>query len=78
MARITLYVVQAFTEEEGWLISAEPFDCATAEIALNWAQHLATTKAGVIAWAKRGAPDSDEWDESPEILFSAGRVPEAR
>jgi hypothetical protein len=73
MARITLFVLQTFVESaDGELVAEEPREAANRWAAVEAAQQFATTKAGVVAWAKSGDPDMGEWDDDPEILFRAG------
>jgi hypothetical protein len=65
VARITLYIVQTFVESDQGLVAEEPFECRSAGEARWRAQHVALSKAGVIACD----PDTGEWDDDSEILF---------
>lgn len=77
MARTTLYVVQAVSEDaSGELAREEPVEFSSAGDAQRSAQSLAASKAGVVVWARSGDPDTGEWDE-PRIVFRAGRFGES-
>jgi hypothetical protein len=47
----------------------------TEQQARRTAGRLATTKAGVIVLAKRGDPETGDYDEQPNVIFKSGRVP---
>lgn len=74
MARITLHVVQTFSETEAGLVAEEPHECRSATEAISKAELFAVGKAGVVAWSKSGDPDTGEWDVDPVILFQAGKT----
>lgn len=74
MSRITIYAFQTFVETDDGLVAEEPKECQSAGEARMKAQMLAPRKAGVVAWAKSGDPDSGEWDDDPVILFKAGKT----
>jgi hypothetical protein len=74
MALVTIYVIQSFVETDEGLVAEEPFAVQSAGDARIKAQLLSERKAGVVAWAKRGDPDSGEWDDDPVILFKAGKT----
>lgn len=76
MARITLYVLQLFSETDAGLVAEEPHECRSAAEAISKAELFAVGKAGVIAWSKSGDPDIGEWDDDPVILFQAGKTGE--
>lgn len=77
MPRVTLYIVQAFVEDEhGVLLPEEPFEAKSEADAKAWGRLLIRSRAGVMAWAKSGDPDTRQWDESLEVLFRGGIVPD--
>ncbi len=72
----TIYLVQAFTAGKGARLNAEPpIRCKSSETARRAAETLATTKAGVVAFATSGDPELGEYDEEPTVIFKAGRLP---
>ena len=76
MARETLYLVQAFKAGKGArLIADTPIRCKSSDSALRTAENLATTKAGVVAFATSGDAELGEYDDEPTIIFKAGRLP---
>ena len=78
MASITYYVVLAFVrndEGEGELIAETPLQMLSASAATSRARSLASSKAGVIAFARSGDPEVGEFADAV-VLFKAGEVPE--
>lgn len=76
MARETVYIVQSFQAGKGTRLSADtPKRCKSSDAARRTAETLATTKAGVVAFATSGDAESGEYDEEPTIIFKAGRLP---
>ena len=76
MARETLYLVQAFKTGKGArLIADTPIRCKSSDTARRTAENLATTKAGVVAFATSGDAELGEYDEEPTIIFKTGRLP---
>ena len=76
MARETVYLVQAFMAGKGArLIADTPIRCKSSDSARRRAELLATTKAGVVAFATSGDADLGEYDEEPTIIFKTGRLP---
>ena len=51
------------------------YDAVSSDTAHRTAEKLATTKAGVVAFATSGDPELGEYDEGPTIIFKAGRLP---
>ncbi len=47
--------------------------CKSSDAARMRAERLATTKAGVVAFASSGDAELGEYDEEPTIIFRAGR-----
>ena len=78
MPNITYYVVLTFVrneEGEGELIAETPVQMPSATAATSRAQSLASTKAGVIAFARTGDPQAGAFADAV-FLFKAGEVPE--
>ena len=76
MAVETIYLVQAFKIGNGArLIADTPIRCKSSDTARRTAEKLATTKAGVVAFATSGDAELGEYDEAPTIIFKAGRLP---
>lgn len=76
MALETLYLVQAFKTGKGArLIADTPIRCKSSDTARRMAEKLATTNAGVVAFATSGDAELGEYDEEPTIIFMAGRLP---
>ena len=77
MARETIYLVQAFKTGTGKQLTADtPIRCESSESARRRAEHLAPTRAGVVAFSTSGDAESGDYDEEPTIIFKAGRLPE--
>ena len=50
--------------------------CKPSDTACREAEYLATTKAGVVTFAKSGDAELGEYgDDEPTIIFKAGRLP---
>jgi len=76
MARETIYLVQAFKTGKGArLIADTPKRCKSSATARRTGENLATTKAGVVAFATSGDAELGEYDEEPSIIFKTGRLP---
>jgi hypothetical protein len=76
MTRQTTHVVQAFVAGRGTALKAEkPVACKTAEEARRKAERMAQTKLGVVAFSTSGDAEMGDYDEQPDILFKAGRLP---
>jgi hypothetical protein len=76
MARETVYLVQAYTQGKRTRLNADtPIRCKSSESAVKTAERLATSKAGVVAFATSGDADLGEYDDEPVVLFKAGRLP---
>ena len=76
MPRETIYLVQAFRIGKGARRRADtPRRCKSSYTARRTAENLATTKAGVIAFATSGDAELGEYDEEPTIIFKTGRLP---
>jgi hypothetical protein len=76
MPRETIYLVQAFKTDKGARLSADtPIRCKSSDAARRTAENLATTKAGVVAFATSGDAELGEYDEEPTVIFKSGRLP---
>ncbi|HEY4123457.1 MAG TPA: hypothetical protein VGM36_02520 [Rhizomicrobium sp.] len=76
MARETVYLVQSFIAGRGNSLKADtPIRCKSADIARRTAERLAATKLGVMALSTSGDVELGEYDEEPDFLFQAGRLP---
>lgn len=74
--REIIYLVQTFKAGKGTrLVADTPIRCKSSDAARMRAESLATTKAGVVAFANSGDADLGEYDEEPTIIFRAGRLP---
>ncbi|MGA3400061.1 MAG: hypothetical protein ABSC95_12650 [Acetobacteraceae bacterium] len=78
MARETIYLVQSFRSGKGNRLDADPpIRCKSSDSARRSAENLAPTKAGVVAFATSGDAELGDYDEQPDIIFKAGRLPAA-
>jgi hypothetical protein len=77
MSHETIYLVQAFIIRKGARLSADtPIRCKSSDTARRTAENnLATTKAGLVAFATSGDAELGEYDEEPTIIFKTGRLP---
>jgi hypothetical protein len=76
MARETVYILQTYVAARGAALKAEPqVGCASAEEARRKAERLAPLRLGVVAFAASADVEMGDYDESPVILFRAGRLP---
>lgn len=76
MPKQTTHLVQAFIAGRGQALRAEPaFSCRTAEDARRKAERLAPLRLGIVAFSATSDAEMGDFDESPVILFKAGRLP---
>ena len=76
MARETVHILQAYVSAKGGALKAEPpVGCRDAEEARRKAERLAPAREGVIAYSASADVDMGDYDEAPEVLFKAGRLP---
>jgi hypothetical protein len=76
MARTTNYIVQPYIAGRGaGLKAAPPTSCKSADAARRLAEKMSPSKLGVVAYSTSGDADTGDYDEEPEILFRAGRLP---
>lgn len=76
MPRETVYILQTYVAGRGKALKAEPqVGCKTAEEARRKAERLAPLRLGVVAFAATADVEMGDYDERPDILFKAGRLP---
>jgi hypothetical protein len=76
MAMQTIHLVQAFVAGRNDALRAEqPLVCASAEEARRRADRLSTIRLGVVAFSASADAELGDYDETPTILFKAGRLP---
>lgn len=76
MARETVFIVQSYVAGRGQALKAEPqVGCKTPEEARRKAERLAPLREGVVAFAVGADVEMGDYDETPDILFKAGRLP---
>jgi len=77
MATETVFIVQAYVQGRGSGLKAEPqVGCKDAGEARRKAERLAPLRLGVVAFSVSADTETGDYDESPTILFRAGRLPE--
>jgi hypothetical protein len=75
MSRETAYIVQAFVAGRGAALKAEPaVPCKSADAARRMAERMAPSKLGVVAFSTAGDAETGDYDDTPVILFKAGRL----
>jgi hypothetical protein len=76
MAKETVYIVQAYIAGRGKGLKAEPqVGCKDAAEAERKARRLEPLRLGVVAFAASADVEMGDYDENPEILFKASRLP---
>ena len=76
MPRETVHIVQAYVAGRGKGLKAEPAaGCKDAAEARRKAERLAPLREGVIAYSASADVEMGDYDENPEVLFKAGRLP---
>jgi len=76
MARETIHLVQAFIAGRGDGLKSEPaVACRTAEDARRKAERLSPLRLGVVAFSTSADTEMGDYDETPVVLFKAGRLP---
>lgn len=72
----TVHIVQTYVAGRGQGLKAEPpVGCKTAEDARRKAERLAPNREGVIAYTVSADVEMGDYDETPTVLFKAGRLP---
>lgn len=75
MSRETIYLVQAFSVGKCARLTADtPIPCKSSDGARRTAEHLALSKAGVVAFATSGDAESGDYDEQPTVILKARRL----
>ena len=76
MARLTLYLVQAFRAGKGRSLRADnPIACRSADAARRTAEKLALTRPAVVAFSTTGDAETGDYDDEPVVIFKAGPLP---
>jgi hypothetical protein len=76
MASETVFIVQSYIAGRGAALRAEPqVGCKTPEEARRKAERLAPLRLGVVAFSVSADVEAGDYDETPVILFRAGRLP---
>ena len=76
MAKETVFIVQSYVAGRGQALKAEPqVGCKTPEEARRKAERLGPLREGVVAFAVSADVELGDYDETPDILFKAGRLP---
>ena len=76
MPREIVHIVQAYAVGRGSGLKAEqPIGCKDAAEAARKAERMAPGREGVIAYSVSADVDMGDYDETPTILFKAGRLP---
>lgn len=76
LAQQTQHLVQSFTAGRGAALKADkPIACKSADEAKRKAERMAESKVGVVAYSMTGDADTGDYDETPVVLFKAGRLP---
>jgi hypothetical protein len=70
----TMYFVQGFRQKGRRLEPDQPQAMKSPEAAISTAERLASSKAGVWAYAANVDVETDTYDE-PQVLFKAGALP---
>lgn len=72
---ITYFVVQSFAlGSRGALLADNPVQASDPEHALRLAERLATARAGVVAFSRRGDLASGEFEDAT-VIFKHGDLP---
>ena len=76
MAKETVFILQAYVAGRGKALKAEQqIGCRNAEEARRKAERLAPLREGVVAFAATADIEMGDYDENPQIIFKAGRLP---
>ena len=76
MSRETVHIVQSYVAGRGKELKAEPpVGCKDAAEAVRKAERLASAREGVIAYSVSADVEMGDYDETPDVLFKAGRLP---
>lgn len=76
MASETVFIVQSYIAGRGQGLKAEPqIGCKSADEARRKGERLAPLRLGVVAFSVSADTELGDYDETPTILFKAGRLP---
>ena len=76
MAKETVHIIQAYKQGRGKSLKAEQqVGCANPEEARRKAERLAPHRAAVGDVTVTADTEMGDYDETPTILFKAGRLP---
>ncbi len=76
MPRETVHLVQAYTAGRGQSLKADQVvGCKDAAEAARKAERLAPSRVGIIAYSVSADVEMGDYDETPVVLFKAGRLP---
>ena len=76
MRKETVHIVQAYVAGRGANLKAEQaIGCKDAAEAKRKAERMADKRVGVVAYSASADTEMGDYDEHPDILFKAGRLP---
>ena len=70
----TIYSVQAFTHKASRLVADAVKPCKTEASAIDTAERLGPSKAGVVAFSQEVDIETDTYDE-PQVILKIGKLP---
>jgi hypothetical protein len=74
MARVTVYLVQAFVAGRGGSLGPEAaIPCNSEEGARGTDERLASSKIGVVALSSSGDAETGDYDDEPLVILRIGR-----
>jgi hypothetical protein len=76
MSRETTFFAQGFVEKLGALKGEAVRRCQSELAAIRTARSLGETRAGAVAFSSSGDSDTGEYDETPIVLWTIGRLPD--
>ncbi len=78
MATETLFILQSYkARKDGSLEAEPPVGCKDAEEARRKADRLSPNRAGVVAYSISADEEAGDYDDTPNIIFRAGQLPES-
>jgi hypothetical protein len=76
MTRVTTYLVQTFDDVKGkGLKPSPPVTSKSGDVARRTAERLSSAHLGVIAFSVTSDPETEDYDDQPNIFFRAGQLP---
>lgn len=76
MSGETIFFAQGFVEKLGALKGEAVRRCQSEIAAIRTARSLGETRAGAVAFSSSGDADTGDYDETPVVLWTTGRLPE--